>query len=334
MSNRPIVGEEELIQHYLAPLASAAPGALGLKDDCAIITPASGKDLVITTDALVCGVHFFADESPEVIAWRALAVNVSDLAAKGATPLSYLMALSLPDAPSSNWIMLFASGLRDAQDHYRITLIGGDTDRRSGVGMSVTITAIGEVPSKKMVRRGTAQVGDRIFVSGTLGDAALGLVIRRNIEARRFPEISNEQRSFLLQRFLRPTPRLELTPLLLAHATASMDLSDGLVKDLGRMCKASGVGAVVLQSALPLSAATASVTAAHEELAHAPLTGGDDYELLVTVSPKEAEEFEDAAMELGVPVTDIGEIVAGGGVRVLNADGGEVTFAKVGFDHF
>ena len=334
MPIRPIDSEEDLIQNYLAPLASAAPGACSLKDDCAFIEPTAGHDLVLTTDALVSGLHFFPNEQPEVIAWRALAVNVSDLAAKGATPFSYLMALSLPEAPTTNWMMQFASGLRDAQDHYRMTLIGGDTDRRAGVGVSVTITAMGLVPARKMVRRSTARAGDRIFVSGSLGDAALGLVIRRNREVRRFPEISNEQRAFLLQRFLRPTPRLELSPLLLVHATAGMDLSDGLAKDLGRMCKASGVGAVVQRSALPLSAATAAVVASHAELAQAPLTGGDDYEILATVSPKVAEVFEDAAMELGVPVTDIGEIVAGSGVRILDAEGNAVAIDKSGYDHF
>ena len=283
MVTRAIEGEEELIQRYLAPLASAAPGAFGLKDDCAIITPVSGKDLVVTTDALVCGLHFFPDEAPEVIAWRALAVNVSDLAAKGATPLCYLMALSLPEAPTTDWMMLFASGLKDAQDHYGMTLIGGDTDRRAGVSTSVTITAMGQVPSRKMVRRGTARAGDRIFVSGTLGDAALGLVIRRNRETRRFPEISNEQRAFLLQRFLRPTPRdWNSGRCFWSSATAAMDLSDGLAKDLGRMCKASGVGAVVNQSSLPLVGGnSAFVTASHPEVgSQCPLIGGDDYEIL------------------------------------------------------
>jgi thiamine-monophosphate kinase len=267
---RTIISEEELIQQYLAPLAAGAPGAFGLKDDCAVVRPPAGQDLVVTTDALVSGLHFLPDEAPEIIAWRALAVNVSDLAGKGATPLCYLMALALPEAPSADWMMQFAGGLKDAQDHYGLTLIGGDTDRRTNVPLSVTITAMGLVPEGQMVRRTTAKVGDRIFVSGTLGDAALGLALRRNPDSKRFPELDKDQRRFLLDRFLRPTARIELSALLLESASAAMDLSDGLAKDLGRLCKVSGVAARIAFADLPLSGAAARTLAAHPEFAEVP----------------------------------------------------------------
>lgn len=331
---RTIGSEEDLIQRYLAPLASSVPGAHGLLDDCASIRPTNGRDLVLTTDAVASGVHFFADETPEAIAWRALAVNVSDLAGKGAEPMYYLMALAFPEVPTDEWMMRFASSLRDAQDRYGIALIGGDTDHRPGVPLSVTITAIGQVPEGRMVPRTKAAVGHRIFVSGTLGDAALGLVLRRSHDGKRFPELDKDQRQYLIDRYLRPAARTELSELLIKRASAAMDVSDGLVKDLGRMCRASGVGARVSLPALPLSGAAQRVIAAHAEFAAAPATGGDDYEILATVAPKQAEAFEEAALEAGIGATDIGEIVAGSGVVLLDANEQPVNVAKAGYDHF
>lgn len=331
---RTIGSEEDLIQRYLAPLASAAPGAYGLMDDCATVRPASGQDLVVTVDALVSGLHFFFDETPEAIAWRALSVNVSDLAAKGAEPLYYVMALAFPAAPTDEWMMRFAGGLKDAQDRYGITLIGGDTDHRPNVPLSVTVTAIGQVAEGRMVRRSTAAAGDRIFVSGTVGDAALGLIIRRSPESKRFPEIDKDQRQYLLDRYLRPAARTELSELLLKRASAAMDVSDGVAKDLGRLCKASGVGARVALDRLPLSGAAARILAAHPELAQAPASAGDDYEILATVPAKRAEAFEEDALEAGIAVTDIGEIVAGSAVDFLDASGRPVVLAKTGYDHF
>ena len=329
-----ITSEEELIQQYLEPLTYKVPGAFGLKDDCAIVQPPSGHDLVVTTDALVSGLHFLPDEAPEAIAWRALAVNVSDLAGKGATPLHYVMALSLPEAPDRDWMIRFASGLKDAQDRYGLTLIGGDTDRRPGVALSVTITAMGHVPEGQMVQRATAKVGDRIFASGTLGDAGLGLILRRKPDAKRFACLDKDQRQFLIERFLRPTARIELSALLREHASAAMDLSDGLVKDLGRLCKVSGHGAEVMLDQLPVSSAAERVFAEQPDLREIAANGGDDYEILAIVPPKRAAAFEEAALELGVAVTDIGEIVKGEGVKLLNANGLPVTLSKTGYEHF
>ena len=329
-----IVSEEDLIQQFLAPLTDRVPGAFGLKDDCATVRPPSGHDLVVTTDAVVSGLHFVPDEQPEVIAWRALAVNISDLAAKGATPLCYLMALSMPEAPSRDWMIRFASGLKDAQEHYGLTLIGGDTDRRPGVSLSISITAMGLVPEGRMVQRATARVGDRIFVSGTLGDAALGLILRRNLDTKRFPKLDKDQRQFLLDRFLRPSARVELSALLLKHASAAMDLSDGFVKDLTRLCKASNVAGEVILDRLPVSIAAQEVFAEQPELKDLVANGGDDYEILATVPAKYADAFEDAALEHGVAVTDVGKIAEGSGVTLLDPNGLPVTLAKTGHDHF
>ena len=329
-----IVSEEDLIQQFLAPLTDKVPGAYALKDDCATLRPPAGHDLVVTTDALVSGLHFLPDETPEAIAWRALAVNISDLAGKGAIPMCYLMALSLPEAPARDWMIRFASGLKDAQEHYGLALIGGDTDRRPGVPLSINITAIGYVPEGRMVQRATAKIGDRIFVSGTLGDAAMGLILRRNSDSRRFPTLDRDQRQFLLDRFLRPQARVELSALLLKFASASMDVSDGFVKDMGRMCKASGVAAEILLDSLPLSVAAERAFTEQPELRELAANGGDDYEILATVPQKHADAFEDAALELGVAVTDVGKIVNGTGLTLLNANGLPVTLYKSGHDHF
>jgi thiamine-monophosphate kinase len=332
--SKAIATEEELVQSYLAPLAAGFSGAFGLRDDCAAIKVPPGNDLIVTTDALVSGIHFLPDEAPENIAWRALAVNVSDLAAKGASPLCYLMALALPAAPDADWMMRFAGALKEAQDHFSMHLIGGDTDRRAGVPLSVTITAMGTVPEGKMVRRAKAKAGDRVFVTGTLGDAGLGLALRRNPDARRSWPIDKTDRQFLIDRFLRPTPRLELGPMLLEHATAAMDLSDGLAKDLERLARTSGVGARINFDLLPRSPAAARVFADTPDLANLPLNAGDDYEILATVPAADAQAFEDAALEAGIAVTDIGEITKALGLAIVGADGKPMTLEKAGHDHF
>ncbi len=194
--------------------------------------------------------HFLAGDAPDDIAWKALAVNVSDLAAKGAKPIGYLMALSFPEAPTQGWMAGFAAGLRAAQDRFGCHLIGGDTDRRPGP-LTIAITVVGSVAQGRMVRRGTARPGDVLFVSGTLGDAALGLALRKGPDLAKAWGLSPEEDAHLRRRYLRPEPRLALAPALRAHASAAMDISDGLAKDLGRMCAASGCGAHVRFADLP-----------------------------------------------------------------------------------
>lgn len=326
------MGEDELIQTVFAPLAAGFPGALGLADDAAVLTPPAGMDLVLTTDAVAEGVHFFADDAAADVAWKALAVNVSDLAAKGARPLAYLMSLSFPAAPARAWLDGFAAGLAEAQAAFAIGLAGGDTDRRPGP-LSVTITAIGAVPHGAMVRRGTAAAGDVLFLSGTLGDSALGLRLRAG-SAPAAMGLAPEAADRLVQRYLRPTPRVRLAPALLAHASAAMDVSDGLVKDCGRLARASGVAAEIEAARVPFSEPALRALAAQPELLAVALTGGDDYEILAAVAPERADDFAAAAAAAGERVTRIGHLGGGTGVSVTASDGRALAFAATGWDHF
>ncbi len=324
---------EAAIVAALAPLAAGFPGALGLQDDCAVLVPPHGHDLVLKTDAVAEGVHFLPGEDAADIGWKALAVNVSDLAAKGAEPIAYLMSLSFPQAPLAAWLSRFCSGLAEAQAAFGLHLAGGDTDRRAGP-LTVTIAAIGAVPAGRMVRRATARAGDRLFVSGTLGDAALGLELARDPALAVRWRLAAEDVRHLRARFHRPLPRLGLRTALLTHARAAMDLSDGLAKDLGRMCRASAVSATVATGSLPLSAAARQAITADPALIQAVVAGGDDYEVLAAVVPGQEEAYRAAAAAGGVAVTEIGQIGAGGGVTVLRPDGSTLPLASTGWDHF
>lgn len=327
-----IAGEDSLVQDYFAPLASGFAGAFGLEDDCAALTPEPGRDLVLTTDAIAEGVDFLAQDQPEDIAWRAVAVNVSDLAAKGARPIGYLLSIAFPRAPQRIWLEQFVSGLRTAQEQFGMVLMGGDTDRRPDAPLSMTVTAIGNVPTGRMVRRGGARPGDLLYVSGTLGDAALGLQLR--YQAASASAVSQSDREYLTGRLLRPQPRLELRDALLGYARAAMDLSDGLVKDLGRLCRASGVAAEVEAARLPLSEPAKRVTEVCPEWRELQLIGGDDYEILASVAPEKAAAFESAGHAAGIPVTQIGKLQAGSGVRVIGWDGQPMNLVQTGYDHF
>jgi thiamine-monophosphate kinase len=328
-----INGEDDLVGEFLAPLAAGFPGALGLKDDCAVLAPAPGMDLVLKTDPVVAGLHFFPDDDPADIAWKALAVNVSDLAAKGATPRLYLMALSLPEAPERAWMTKFAAGLAEAQRAFGIHLAGGDTDRTPD-HFSICVTVVGEVPSGRMVRRAAATAGQVIYVSGSLGESALGLALRTDATLAARLGLSADTAARAIGRYLRPEPRIGLAAALLGHAGAAMDLSDGLLKDLGRMCRASGVGARVMAVDLPLSPGVQRAIEAEPARIGTAVAAGDDYEILATVAPTSCANFEAAARSAGVAVTRIGEITAAPEVYVLGADGVPLSPAQQGWDHF
>jgi thiamine-monophosphate kinase len=328
-----VTSEETIVQEYLAPLAAGFAGALGLMDDCALLTPEAGTELVLKTDPIIAGVHFFPEDAPEDIAWKALAVNLSDLAAKGARPLAYLMALALPEAPMRDWMAGFARGLAEAQARFACHLVGGDTDRTPGP-LTVAITAIGSVPAGHMVRRGTAKPGDRLLVSGELGLAATGLRLRREPALAQCWQLSEREVTDALHKFLRPQPRLSLAPVLLQHASAAMDLSDGLVKDCARMCSASGVGAVIRAGAILRSGATLKASLADPGHWREILAGGDDYEVLAAVPPTEVAALRAAVAQLDYPLTEIGEVTASGTVVVLGPDGGPMPLGSTGWDHF
>jgi thiamine-monophosphate kinase len=327
------VGEDELIQTIFAPLAAGFPGALGLKDDAALLEPPEGSDLVLTMDAVAEGVHFFADDAAAGIAWKALAVNVSDLIAKGAEPLAYLMSLSFPALPGRAWLDGFAQGLSEAQRAFRISLAGGDTDRRPGP-LTVAITAIGAVPKGAMVQRSTARAGNLLYLSGSVGDSALGLTLRSGQTTARDMGLDAEAAEFLIGRYLRPAPRLAMALLVRAFATAAMDVSDGLIKDAGRLAAASGVAAEIDGARVPLSAPARIAIGTDPRLFEAAVTGGDDYVVLAAVAPDKAAAFEAAAVAAGERVSQIGRLVAGTGVSVTALDGSPLAVKAAGWDHF
>jgi thiamine-monophosphate kinase len=329
-----VAGEEDLIRGYLAPLAAGCPGAFGLAEDCAVLTPQAGEDLVFTTDAIAEAVHFLADDAPDDIAWKALAVNVSDLVAKGAKPVGYLMSLAFPEAPTRAWMQAFAGGLAEAQQRFGLVLMGGDTDRRPAAPLSITIMAVGRVPSGRMLRRGGARPADRLYVTGSLGDAALGLQIRRQTRAALAWPLTGVERDFLARRYLRPEPRTGLCDILLGHAEAAMDISDGLAKDLDRLCRASVVSAEVHVERLPLSLPARTVLAACPEWVEAPLSGGDDYEILAVVARERTAAFEAAAQDAGIAVTQIGACGGGAGVTLRRSDGQTLQLTNTGYEHF
>lgn len=335
-----IEGEEDIIA-LLAPLAEADPGVFGLMDDCALLTPPPGADLVLKTDPIAEGVHFLPGDAPEDIAWKALAVNVSDLAAKGATPLGYLMALSFPAPPMRAWMERFAAGLEDAQQRFGCRLLGGDTDRRPGP-LTISIALIGSVPQGRMVQRTTARRYSTLFVSGTIGDAALGLRLAKEPALAAAWGLSQAEVEHLLLRYRRPEPRLAVAPVLRQYAVAAMDLSDGLVKDLERMLRGSGVAGRLRAGDVPLSEAARKVVA-QEPLRLAQLiTGGDDYEVLAAVLGSRAFclEFRSAAAKAGVPMTEVGIVgpldwpESGRGLHVDGPDGQPMAFDRTGWDHF
>ena len=225
--------EERLIARYLRPLATH-PGALGLIDDAAVLTPPPGCDLVLTTDGVIAGVHFFPNDPAEDIGRKALRMNLSDLAAKGAKPLGFLLSLALPAGTDEGWIAGFAAGLGDDAERYGCPLLGGDTDHTPGP-ISVSIAAFGVVPHGQMVRRSTAKVGDSIVVTGTIGDAALGVKLRGDANLSARWRLSTAMAHHLQDRYLLPQPRNALAEAVLHHATAAMDISDGLAGDLGKL---------------------------------------------------------------------------------------------------
>jgi thiamine-monophosphate kinase len=305
-SRRP--GEFELIARYFRPLAQSS-GAFGLTDDAALVAPKTGEELVVTCDAIAEGVHFFRDDPPESVAAKALRVNLSDLAAKGATPFGYLMALALPQDWTEPWLRKFAAALAEDGERYGVTLLGGDTIRAAG-GVTVSITALGWLPKGAMVLRSGAKAGDIIVVSGTIGDAALGLRLRRDRD-------TTGTGKALVDRYLKPQPRVGLAPLLRRYATSAIDVSDGLIGDLAHICDASGVGATVQLDAVPLSPAARRMVDRDSLLLPVVLNGGDDYEILATVPPRDADAFVAKSAAAGIPVARIGAITAERGYPVV-----------------
>lgn len=319
--------EDRLIARYFKPLAKH-PGTFGFSDDASAIMPPAGHDLVLKTDGLIAGVHFFPDDPADGVARKALRVNLSDLAAKGATPLGFLLAIALQKGFEENWLAGFARGLGEDADAYGCPLLGGDTDSTPGP-TSISIAAFGSLPQGTMVRRAGAQPGDHVFVSGTIGDAALGLLMRKGELA-----LDAASADHLISRYRVPRPRTVLAEAVRTHASAAMDVSDGLAADLAKLCRVSEVSADIEVARVPLSDAARHALAADAALIEPVLTGGEDYEILCAVSPGKARAFTDAAAAANVPVADIGRIVAGKAPPRFLDRGEPLAFRNTGYSHF
>jgi thiamine-monophosphate kinase len=328
----PPSAEDRLIARHFRPLAKH-PGAFGLIDDAATFAPPPDCDLVLKTDAIIGSVHFFPDDPADLVAKKALRVNLSDLAAKGARPAGFLLSLALPDTIGEDWLEAFARGLGADAESYGCPLFGGDTDRTPGP-ITISIAAFGVLPHGTIVRRTGAQPGDRIVVTGTIGDAALGVLLRRAPDAAARWRLDRRQHDHLVERYLLPQPRNAIAEAIRRHASAAMDVSDGLVGDLGKLCAASGIAAEVEIARVPLSAAAGQAIANEASLIEPALTGGDDYEIIACVPAHAVEALRAEAAAAGVALTDIGEIARGSAVRFLDRAGKSVLFKTPSFSHF
>ena len=327
MPGRPRPGEFELIRELFAPLAADEPGALGLLDDAALIAPAPGLELVATLDTIVEGVHFLPGDSAFDVARKLLRVNLSDLAAMGARPRAYLLGLAVPERVGFDWLREFARGLSSDQAHFGISLVGGDTTAKSGPPC-FSLTAIGEVEPGKAKLRSNAVAGEHIYVSGTIGDAGLGLRALRGEDLG----LSESDREATVARYRVPEPRLYLGRLL--PDGAAIDVSDGLVADIGHICAASGLGATIEADRVPLSNAARRALERGSVGIVDLLTGGDDYELVFTAPADRGNAIRDAAAKAGVPVARIGRTTEGAEVSAVDSSGAPIRIGDTGYRHF
>jgi thiamine-monophosphate kinase len=311
--------EFELIEKLFAPLATS-PGAFGLKDDVAAIAPRAGCELIVTTDAIVAGIDFLPGDPAEGVARKALRVNLSDLAAKGAEPFGYLLTLLIPGETSPSWLAEFAGGLRQDQERFAISLLGGDMSSTPG-SLSVSVTALGHVPAGRLVRRNGARAGDGVFVTGTIGDSGGGLDLLRHPS----PGVAADVRAALIARYRLPEPRVGLAQSV-RGASASIDVSDGLLADLGHIARASGVRIVVEAARVPRSDALKALWGESQDAWVRAATAGDDYEIAFTASSPIAGG--------DIPVARIGRVEQGSGVVLLGPQGREIEVPRAGYRHF
>jgi thiamine-monophosphate kinase len=324
-------GEDRIIAMFRS--LAQHPGALGLMDDAAVLQPPEDCDLVLTADAIVGGVHFFTDDPPDAVARKALRVNLSDLAAKGADPAGFLLTLALPNAADEEWLTAFARGLAADAEAFGCPLLGGDTVKTPGPA-TISAAALGFVARGNMVRRSGARPGDAVVVTGTVGDAALGLRLRQKHEVAAQWELDKTARQYLIDRYLLPQPRNVLASAVRREASAAMDVSDGLAGDLAKLCAASQVGAEIMVEQVPLSQAARQAIARDAAAREVALTGGDDYEILCTMAVDKVAPFRAAASAAGVAATEIGLIMEGEDVRLLDGQGRALTLAHTSYSHF
>lgn len=311
-----------IARHFTRPAANAV---MGVGDDCALVDVTNGMDLAVSTDTMVSGTHFFPDVDPEHLGHKALAVNLSDIAAMGGLPYWAMLALTLPRVDHA-WLASFAKGFFDLAQEFNVSLIGGDTT--SGPALVMTVTIMGEVPAGAALKRSGAKAGNDIWVSGNVGDAALAIAHRYGKLVLEAPDYKEA-----VMRLYEPTPRVALGQALRGLATAAIDISDGLLADLSHICRLSGVGAIVNLQDVPVS----GIGAKHlhtDEGRNAILAGGDDYELCFTAHPNSRESIKDLEDMLGLPLTRIGQVKRGKGVSLLDQEGKPVKIDSRGYDHF
>ncbi len=321
--------EFAIIEKYFAPLTQGDPRAFGLKDDAAVLRPSPGMDLIVTTDGMVSGVHFLPGDPPEDIARKLLRVNLSDLAAKGGEPLSYVLTCAWPRDISLKWIERFAQGLKADQLQFGLHLIGGDTMATDGP-LTLSLTAFGHAPENQMIRRGGARAGDLVCVSGAIGDGAAGLRVARGDAI----EIDGADREYLIRRYRLPEPRLGLGRALRGAARACADVSDGVLADAVHIGAASGVRLVLQAAAIPISTPARRTGLHRIEL----ITGGDDYELLFTLEADAEEDLSKMSEETDTALSVIGRVEAVKGAEpgacLIDEEGREIKIANTGYQHF
>ena len=316
--------EFQLIEHFFNSRAQSRRDVeLGIGDDCALVQPAANKSIAISCDTLVENVHFYPDIPPQALGYKSLAVNLSDLASMGAEPAWMTLALTLPDV-DEDWLKAFSTGLFDAAEYYGVALIGGDTTRGP---RSISITINGQVPTGTALTRAGAKNGDWLYVTGTLGDSALGLDV---IRGKR--QVDTEYNEYLINRHYYPSPRVLAGQALRHLASSAIDLSDGLASDIKHVLKKSGVGAVIDVDLLPRSSALTDSLSETEAFSYA-LSGGEDYELLFTVSEAQKGALETAMAHTGVAFTQIGQVTSGNELRFIR-NGERFNLTNIGFEHF
>jgi thiamine-monophosphate kinase len=322
-------GEFELIARFFAPLAQAAPGSFGLTDDVALIAPPPGHNVVLKTDSLIEGVHFRCDDPPSTVGRKALRRALSDLAAKGAEPAVYLLALALPEWIDSAWLEEFATGLSQDQMEFGVSLVGGETNATLSP-VTITVTAVGYVPEGELVRRKGAKPGDVVYVTGTIGDGGAGLAVL----AGQATASSDAVSKFLISRYRLPSPRLSFGRLLRGIASAAIDVSDGLVADLAHIADVSGVRIEIDGVAVPLSPELESLWGSELDAHIRAATAGDDYEIAFTAPAAAAEAIRETARMTGLAVTPIGRVLPRAGTAILDGSGAEIPLERHGYTHF
>jgi thiamine-monophosphate kinase len=329
-SGKPASGEDSLIARYFRPLATD-PGAFRLDDDAAALK-SDGSDIVVTTDAIVEGVHFLPDDPPDTVARKALRVNLSDLAAKGAVPAGFVLTLALRSSDEA-WLKPFAAALGEDAVQFACPLLGGDTVSTLGPVM-VSVTAFGRVPPGKMVHRSGAKPGERVMVTGTIGDAALGLAV---LKGGKVHAATNDKagREALVGRYRVPQPRVKMAGIVRDYASAAMDVSDGLAGDLAKLCGVSNVSAAIDMDSIPLSDAARDLVSRGIVGLETLIAGGDDYEILCTIAEDRVEAFAQAARQAGVAVSSIGTVIAGNAApKFIDGQGREIALERLSYSHF